>query len=177
MSCRLRGHVAKPCTFTINIGQKSPTSLCITETSGTKFALTIISEYCQFQGSNTWSNTMCINDASFASCLLLLYTLIAFMASSACHICWEQFDWRQGVLRPRTLPCGHTVCSGCLGKRGVDDDYLLRVSVCKIRAFAQGDFCGCLGLLASARRVGDRYADLTRSCTRPTMHLKPCWTY
>ena len=37
------------------------------------------------------------------------------MDSTSCHICYEEFDGQQSEHRPRTLPCGHTLCSGCLG--------------------------------------------------------------
>ena len=34
----------------------------------------------------------------------------------ACHICYEEYGSGESNLRPRMLPCGHTLCTGCLGK-------------------------------------------------------------
>ena len=34
----------------------------------------------------------------------------------ACPICYVEYDRYQAGLRPRVLPCGHTLCTECLGK-------------------------------------------------------------
>lgn len=38
------------------------------------------------------------------------------MSSAACDICYEDYDSHEAAHRPRTLPCGHTICCGCLGE-------------------------------------------------------------
>lgn len=34
----------------------------------------------------------------------------------ACSVCWEEYRLESDAGRPRSLPCGHTVCTRCLGK-------------------------------------------------------------
>ena len=99
----------------------------------------------------------------------------------ACPICYVEYDSYQAGLRPRVLPCGHTLCTECLGKCSLGEVTSILPS-CQHTSCtrsssvvsAQADSCSCLQLLATAQRVEDLYCQsfLTRTCTLSTMHLK-----
>ena len=37
-------------------------------------------------------------------------------SQTCCCVCWDVYDPQAPARQPRTLPCGHTACTGCLRK-------------------------------------------------------------
>lgn len=96
-----------------------------------------------------------------------------------CHVCYEEYacDAQQTFLRPRFLPCGHTVCSGCLGKcksQGIQIAECLKYTSQPKELVLQGDFCSLAAHSTVAPCVDAHYTLPTWRCILSTTHLKLC---
>lgn len=95
----------------------------------------------------------------------------------ACYICMPfEHDSQEADLQPAMLPCGHTICTGCLGT--CKPTNIVSKATCtqyvQVDALCLGNFCGCWPLRTTPQRVEDLYPQdvLARARVRSTIALE-----